>query len=127
MERALTLADEWASHGSVLFVTVDAQVAAVLLMADALKPEAAKTVDALKALGVRPVLLTGDKMTSGSASREQVRCAICPVLSGRRGVAVLASWCLGVLPCCCFHCANVLLGLLLCSSGWCRTMPETGR
>ena len=60
--RALALADEWATSGSVLFVTVDSQVAAVLLMADSLKPEAAETVAAMRKLGVRPVLLTGDKM-----------------------------------------------------------------
>jgi len=40
---------------------VDAAVAAVFLMADSIKPEAAGTVAALKHLGVRPVLLTGDK------------------------------------------------------------------
>ena len=62
--RALSLADEWASRGSVLFVTVDGEVAAVLLLADSLKPEAARTVAALRSLGVRPVMLTGDKMSS---------------------------------------------------------------
>ena len=64
LARALKLSDEWANSGSVLFVTVDASVAAVLLMADSLKPTAAATVAALKGLGVRPVLLTGDKLTS---------------------------------------------------------------
>ena len=64
LARALGLADEWATSGVVLFVTVDAEVAAVLLMADSLKPEAKGMVDALKSLGVRPVLLTGDKMSS---------------------------------------------------------------
>ena len=62
--RALALADAWDSRGSVLFVTVDDSVASVLLMADVLKPEAADTVAALKTVGVRPVLLTGDKKIS---------------------------------------------------------------
>jgi len=61
LARAMVLADEWAADGVVLFVTVDAAVAAVFLMADSIKPEAAGTVAALKHLGVRPVLLTGDK------------------------------------------------------------------
>ena len=64
MARAMALADEWAMSGSVLFVVVDHEVAAVLLMADSLKPEAAATVAALKSLGVRPVMLTGDKMSA---------------------------------------------------------------
>ena len=100
MERALTLADEWASHGSVLFVTVDAQVAAVLLMADALKPEAAKTVDALKALGVRPVLLTGDKMTSAQrVARAGALCHLPGLVGPPRCccLGVLVSWYAAVL------------------------------
>lgn len=64
LPRALALNDEWEGSGSVLFVTVDATVAAVLLMADSLKPEAVGTVAALKRLGVRPVMLTGDQMIS---------------------------------------------------------------
>ena len=64
LTRALAFNDEWEESGSVLFVTVGAAVAAVLLMADSLKPEAAGTVAALKRLGVRPVMLTGDKKSS---------------------------------------------------------------
>jgi len=62
--RALALADQWADSGSVLFVTVDSKVAATLLLDDSLKPEAAETVAKLSGLGVRSVLLTGDKLSS---------------------------------------------------------------
>ena len=80
--RALALADEWASLGSVLFITVDATVAAVLLMADSLKPEAVATIAALKALGVRPVLLTGDKP---AAARQVARAGALGWGAWRRG------------------------------------------
>eukprot|EP00966_Prymnesium_polylepis_P307680 7110348-Prymnesium_polylepis.3 len=60
----MSLAAEWTDRGSTLFVTVDSTVAAVLLLDDALKPVAAETVSALAALGVRSVMLTGDKLSS---------------------------------------------------------------
>jgi Cd2+/Zn2+-exporting ATPase len=52
----------WAKGGrTVLFALVDAQIAAVLVLEDSLKPEASATVAALRKLGVRPFMLTGDK------------------------------------------------------------------
>jgi len=63
-ERAAQLAAEWAASGSVLFVTVDRRVAAALLMDDVVKAEAEPTVRALSDLGVRSVLLTGDRLAA---------------------------------------------------------------
>ena len=60
--RARDLAADWDREGTVLFVTVDSQIAAVLLLDDAIKTEAASTVAALADLGVRSVLLTGDRL-----------------------------------------------------------------
>ena len=67
--RAMALADEWAMSGSVLFVVVDHEVAAVLLMADSLKPEAAATVAALKSLGVGWQSLEGGRRSGGHEPR----------------------------------------------------------
>ena len=61
LRRADAIMGERAGSGSVLFVTVDGVAAGVLLLDDSLKPEAAATVAGLKELGVRPILLTGDR------------------------------------------------------------------
>lgn len=67
-EAAFRLADEIAAElggsGSVLFATVDGTVAGTMILDDALKPEAATTVQQLKTLGVRPMLLTGDCLSA---------------------------------------------------------------
>jgi heavy metal translocating P-type ATPase len=55
-------ADELAKRGqSVVWVAVDGRVAALLGFADQLHPESAEVVTALKALGVRVHLLSGDR------------------------------------------------------------------
>ena len=46
---------------TVLYATVDGAVAAVLVLEDALRSDAWSTVDQLKCLGVRPIMLTGDR------------------------------------------------------------------
>ena len=46
--------------GNLLVVIVDGVVAAILLLDDTVKAEAAETVRKLRQLGVRPLLLTGD-------------------------------------------------------------------
>jgi len=60
--KALERGEDWSGNGSVLFVTVDATVAAILLLDDAVKPEAAPTIHKLSELGVRSVMLTGDRL-----------------------------------------------------------------
>ena len=76
---AFRLADEITSElggsGSVLFTTVDGAVAGTMILDDALKPEAAATVQQLKALGIRPILLTGDCL---SAAQRVARAGACP-------------------------------------------------
>ncbi|MBN1690042.1 MAG: copper-translocating P-type ATPase [Dehalococcoidia bacterium] len=50
----------WNQGKTVLFLSVDNRIAAVLALADTLKPEAAASVSALKNMGFRVVMLTGD-------------------------------------------------------------------
>ena len=65
---ALRLVDamalEQAGSGTVLAVIVDGVVAGVMLLDDALKPNAVDTVTQLMRLGVRPILLTGDRQAA---------------------------------------------------------------
>ncbi|EOD12599.1 hypothetical protein EMIHUDRAFT_452141 [Emiliania huxleyi CCMP1516] len=74
---AAEITSEQAGSGSVLYVIVDGVVGGVMLLDDALKPQAqprstamrahalttaaAATVQQLRGLGVRPILLTGDR------------------------------------------------------------------
>jgi P-type Cu+ transporter len=48
-------------------VTVDGEPRAVLVVADAVKPSSAEAVGALRGLGLRPVLLTGDNRATAEA------------------------------------------------------------
>ena len=50
----------------------DGYVAAVFVVADAVKPSSADAVAELKALGLRPVLLTGDNATTARAVADEV-------------------------------------------------------
>ena len=70
LRAALEVAAAWEESGSVLFVLVDGVATAALLLDDTVKPEAAATVAALRALGVRPLMLTGDRI---SAARRVAR------------------------------------------------------
>ena len=92
--RARELAADWVREGSVLFVTVDSQIAAVLLLDDAIKTEAASTVAALADLGVRSVLLTGDRLPAAkrvarAGARKRARC--CTGCTVKQRAAVLFS------------------------------------
>lgn len=70
--RAAELFDEWSLRGTVLFITVDQDVGAVLLMADSLRGDARGTVEALRLLGVETILLTGDKSAAANAAAAAV-------------------------------------------------------
>jgi len=68
--EAARLHAEWSSQGTVLFITVDQDIGAVLLMRDALRPDALGTIDALRKLNVEPVMLTGDKGAAAQVAAE---------------------------------------------------------
>ena len=61
-ERApLAASAGWAERGAtVLHVLVDGEVAGALALADEVRPESREAVDALHALGVQVVMITGD-------------------------------------------------------------------
>jgi len=62
----------WNQGKTVLFLSVDNRIAAVLALADTLKPEAAASVSALKKMGLRVVMLTGDNARSAGYIAAQV-------------------------------------------------------
>jgi len=59
-EEARLLYKEWNKMGKVLFVTVDRQVAGMLLLDDAVRTDAPACLAKLHSLGVRTIMLTGD-------------------------------------------------------------------
>ncbi|MHB8683123.1 MAG: heavy metal translocating P-type ATPase [Dehalococcoidia bacterium] len=73
-ERAIALdglpgrAEELAGQGNTpLFVAVDGRAAGVVAVADTLKPTAQAAVERLQALGIEPVMVTGDNRRTAEA------------------------------------------------------------
>ncbi len=68
----LDAAQEWESRGSTpVWVAWDGAIRAVIVLADTVKPTSAAAVQELRALGLRPVLLTGDNArTAGAVAAE---------------------------------------------------------
>lgn len=57
----LSVADAWREEGAIiLHVLADGQIVGALRLADEIRPESRETVDALHALGVQVVMITGD-------------------------------------------------------------------
>eukprot|EP00927_Polykrikos_kofoidii_P015579 TRINITY_DN16937_c0_g1_i2.p1 TRINITY_DN16937_c0_g1~~TRINITY_DN16937_c0_g1_i2.p1 ORF type:complete len:715 (-),score=114.05 TRINITY_DN16937_c0_g1_i2:88-2232(-) len=80
---AAELRETWSPEGSVLFVTVDGSVAALLLLADVIRNETSGTITRLSALDVKTVLLTGDKgpaakLIAAEAGIEEVHFGLLP-------------------------------------------------
>ncbi|MCP3802197.1 heavy metal translocating P-type ATPase [Allokutzneria sp. A3M-2-11 16] len=72
-EELETLRRQWESHGkTVVAVEWDGSVAGLLAVADTVKPTAAAAVAELRALGLRPVLLTGDNEATARAVAQEV-------------------------------------------------------
>ncbi|MEU5093392.1 heavy metal translocating P-type ATPase [Streptomyces sp. NPDC020996] len=67
-----TAAAEAAAGRTPMFVAVDGAAAAVLTVADTVKPESAEAVAQLKALGLKVWMLTGDNAATAAAIAEQV-------------------------------------------------------
>ncbi|MEH2072039.1 MAG: heavy metal translocating P-type ATPase [Nostoc sp.] len=63
----------WETAGkTVIFITVDGEIQAVMGIADALKPSSTAVVKALQKLGLEVVMLTGDNQKTAQAIAEQV-------------------------------------------------------
>ena len=67
-----TKAGEEADGRTVVTVTVDERVAGLIALADTVKPSSAAGVTALRRLGLRPILLTGDNRAAAVAVAAQV-------------------------------------------------------
>jgi P-type Cu+ transporter len=64
---AATVTD-WENEGrSVLFAAFDGRVIVALAVSDQIKPEARAVIDALKAAGLRPAMITGDSRAAAQA------------------------------------------------------------
>jgi Cu+-exporting ATPase len=63
----------WESAGkTVIFITIDGELAGIMGIADALKPSSASSVKALQKLGLEVVMLTGDNRPTAEAIAHQV-------------------------------------------------------
>jgi Cu+-exporting ATPase len=66
-------ADAWAEVGkSIIYVAMDDQLLGVLALADTLKEGAAETVAGLRRLGLKTVMITGDRRAAAHAVAEQL-------------------------------------------------------
>jgi Cu+-exporting ATPase len=65
-------AAEMAGQGkTALYLAIDQALTALIVIADRIKPEAAATVAALKKMGIRPIMLTGDNEVTARAIAAQ--------------------------------------------------------
>ncbi|TET34311.1 copper-translocating P-type ATPase [Candidatus Dependentiae bacterium] len=72
-DNALGCADEWSQEGkSVSFVSIDTQLVAYFCVADQLRETSEKAIEELKAMGITPVMLTGDNEQAARAVAQQV-------------------------------------------------------
>lgn len=60
----LDLQKQWAEKGSIVYIVVDNELAALLLLNDTIRRDSVETVSRLNALGIKCSLLTGDKGSS---------------------------------------------------------------
>jgi len=70
--EAVKLYKEWSLEGTALFVTIDDEIGGLLLMDDSIRGDSFGTVKSLKALGIQPNLLTGDKETAANRVARKV-------------------------------------------------------
>jgi P-type Cu+ transporter len=74
IESASVKADELRQDGhTVMFLSIDGALAALLGVADPIKPTAAEAIDALHADGIRIVMVTGDNRVTAEAVAAQLR------------------------------------------------------
>lgn len=93
--KAAELVPRWSKRGCVLFVIVDEDVSAVILMADAVRGNAKETVEQLSKYGIQLSMLTGDAKNAAEAVADEV--GIDDVHSGllpqdKSDIVLKASW-----------------------------------
>jgi Cu+-exporting ATPase len=79
LERARTTAE--AAGRTAVVAAWDGEVRALLVVADTVKPTSAEAIASLKALGLRPVLLTGDNAATAAAVAAEVGIAPADVIA----------------------------------------------
>jgi len=62
----------WAKGKTVMFLSIDSQIAGIIALADTLKPSAKAAVDALHNIGIEVVMLTGDNRRTAEAIAQEV-------------------------------------------------------
>jgi len=72
-EAQSALTEQWASQGKTpIYLAVDAQLTAMMAVSDPIKPSALAAITALKNLGVRTVMITGDHPLTAQAVATQL-------------------------------------------------------
>lgn len=67
------LTEQWAAQGKTpIYLAVDGQLAALMAVSDPIKPSAALAISALKKLGIRTVMITGDHPGTAQAVADQL-------------------------------------------------------
>ena len=75
--QGITLGQEQATvegfEGStIIYVAVDQRLAGILALSDALRPQSKETIEGLRAMGIQPVLLTGDHCQAAGSIAAQL-------------------------------------------------------
>jgi len=72
-EAQAELTGKWASQGKTpIYLAVDGQLTAMMAVSDSIKPSAALAISALKKLGIRTVIITGDHPGTAQAVADQL-------------------------------------------------------
>ncbi|MCR5599921.1 MAG: cadmium-translocating P-type ATPase [Ruminococcus sp.] len=71
-ENSIPVPDEKTALGSVVYVAVDGKIAGRIIVSDTVKKSSASAISQLKAMGVKTVMLTGDKSENASVMAQQL-------------------------------------------------------
>jgi len=72
-EAQAELTGKWASQGKTpIYLAVDGQLTAMMAVSDSIKPSAALAISALKKLGIRTVMITGDHPGTAQTVADQL-------------------------------------------------------
>ncbi|MBD2516143.1 HAD-IC family P-type ATPase, partial [Nostoc sp. FACHB-973] len=82
-ETAQQVAQDWATAGkTVVFVAVGGTLAGLIAVSDPLRPDAKTTVDKLRHMGLRVMLLSGDRLEAANAIAKELGLDSTDVIAG---------------------------------------------
>ncbi|MBK1988704.1 copper-translocating P-type ATPase [Sphaerospermopsis aphanizomenoides BCCUSP55] len=82
-ETAQQQAQEWSTQGkTVISVAVDSTLVGLIAVSDSLRPDAKATVDKLRQMGLRVMLLSGDRLEAASAIAGQLGIESTNIMAG---------------------------------------------